>query len=131
MNYCLQQLFLAGKRGADGRLSSAQTALMLQEETIRRLERERKVLNDKLLTLEASIAQAEADKRVFREKLGKSQKAETRSEKERDAMRQQIDNAESRVTRMELKKKSLEGKTLLNGTVISQALMKYAQTLLD
>ena len=31
-----------GKRGADGRLSSAQTALMLQEETIRRHERERK-----------------------------------------------------------------------------------------
>ena len=100
-----------GKRGADGRLSSAQTAAMLQEETIRRLERERKVLNEKVINLETNIAQIEADRRSLREKTSKSQKNEVRSEKEREAMRVQIDNAESRVTRMELKKKSLEGKT--------------------
>jgi len=102
-----------GKRGADGRLSSAQTALMLQEETIRRLERERKVLNDKLMTLETGVAQVEADKRALREKVTKSQKNEARGEKERDAMRTQIDNAESRVTRMDLKRKSLEGLNIL------------------
>ena len=81
---------------------------MLQEETIRRLEREKKVLNDKLMTLETSVAQVEADKRALREKVAKSQKNETRGEKEREAMRTQIDNAESRVTRMDLKRKSLE-----------------------
>lgn len=98
-----------GKRGADGRLSSAQTALMLQEETIRRLERERKVLNEKMLALETNFAQSEADRRNFREKYTKSQKSESRYEKEREAMRAQIDNAESRVTRMDLKRKALEG----------------------
>ena len=37
-----------GKRGSDGRLASAQTALMLQEETIRRCEREKKALAEKV-----------------------------------------------------------------------------------
>ena len=37
-----------GKRGSDGRLASAQTALMLQEETIRRCEREKKALSEKV-----------------------------------------------------------------------------------
>ena len=37
-----------GKRGSDGRLASAQTALMLQEETIRRCEREKKALGEKV-----------------------------------------------------------------------------------
>ena len=38
-----------GKRGSDGRLASAQTALMLQEETIRRCEREKKALAEKVI----------------------------------------------------------------------------------
>ena len=51
------------KRGIDGRLASAQTALMLQEETIRRNERERKGMADKISNLERSIAAGESEKR--------------------------------------------------------------------
>ena len=54
---------ITDKRGIDGRLTSAQTALMMQEETIRRNERERKVLSDKVSTLERSVAAAESEKR--------------------------------------------------------------------
>ena len=56
-------LCLPDKRGIDGRLTSAQTALMMQEETIRRNERERKVLSDKVSTLERALAAAESEKR--------------------------------------------------------------------
>ena len=98
-----------GKRGADGRLSSAQTALMLQEETIRKLERERKSLNEKMLVLETSLAQAEADRRALKDKVSKLQHSEARSDQEKEAMRAQIENAESRLTRMDLKKRALEG----------------------
>ncbi len=51
------------KKGIDGRLASAQTALMLQEETIRRNERERKSMSDKIQALERNLVAAEADKR--------------------------------------------------------------------
>ena len=53
----------AGKRDIDGRLTSAQTALMLQEETIRRNERERKQMSDKISNLERALAAADSDKR--------------------------------------------------------------------
>lgn len=60
----LKQLFFsADKRGIDSRLASAQTALMLQEETIRRNERERKVMADKINSLERSLAAADTEKR--------------------------------------------------------------------
>ena len=54
---------IAGKRDIDGRLASAQTALMLQEETIRRNERERKQMLDKINNLERNISAIESDKR--------------------------------------------------------------------
>ena len=53
----------AGKRDIDGRLASAQTALMLQEETIRRNERERKQMLDKINNLERNVSAIESDKR--------------------------------------------------------------------
>ena len=52
-----------GKKDIDSRLASAQTALMLQEETIRRNERERKTMNDKIANLERNLVAAETDKR--------------------------------------------------------------------
>ena len=52
-----------GKRDIDGRLATAQTALMVQEETIRRKERERKALSDKVGALERSVASLESEKR--------------------------------------------------------------------
>lgn len=59
----LWEFFSTDKRGIDSRLASAQTALMLQEETIRRNERERKVMTDKINSLERSLAAADTEKR--------------------------------------------------------------------
>ena len=56
-------MYLPDKRGIDGRLASAQTALMLQEETIRRNERERKAMADKISALERTVAANESEKR--------------------------------------------------------------------
>ena len=106
-------IFLQGRRGADGRLSSAQTALMLQEETIRRLERERKGLNEKISVLDSSLAQAEGERRQLRDKVAQLQQSESKSDQEKEAMRAQIENAESRLTKVELRKRSLEGKSSL------------------
>ena len=58
-SFCLSP----GKRDIDGRLATAQTALMVQEETIRRKERERKALSDKVGALERSVASLESEKR--------------------------------------------------------------------
>ena len=102
-------IFQKGKRGADGKLSSAQTALMLQEETIRRLERERKSINEKMHALETSLAQSEAERRQFKDKVAKLQSNDSKIEQEKEAMRSQIENAESRITRIELKKRGVEG----------------------
>jgi rootletin len=55
----------AGRREADGRLASAQTALMLQEETIRRNERERQQLTDKIASLERTTASVDSEKRLL------------------------------------------------------------------
>ena len=102
-------MFLSGKRGADGKLSSAQTALMLQEETIRRLERERKTLNEKMEALETSLAQSDAERRQLKDKVAKLQMNDAKIEQEKEAMRSQIENAESRITRIDLKKRGVEG----------------------
>ena len=50
------------KRGTDNRLNSAQTALMLQEETIRRNERDIKYLNDKIGELERQLTAVSSHK---------------------------------------------------------------------
>ena len=54
---------LTGKRDVDSRLTSAQTALMLQEDTIRRGERERKQMADKISNMERFLAASESEKR--------------------------------------------------------------------
>jgi len=55
----------------DGRFASAQTALMLQEETIRRNERERKLMSEKLSNLERSLSGSESEKRQLQERNAK------------------------------------------------------------
>ena len=62
---------IAGKRDIDGRLASAQTALMLQEETIRRNERERKQMLDKVNNLERNISAMEADRRQLEVRIAR------------------------------------------------------------
>ena len=110
----LYLIFHSGRRTLDSRLSSAQTALTMQEETIRRLERDRKAQNEKIEALEEGLGQAEDDRRQQKEKVMRLQQSEAKSEQEKEAMRVQIENAESRITKIELKKRSLEGTSFSN-----------------
>ena len=55
----------------DGRFASAQTALMLQEETIRRNERERKIMTEKLTNLERSLNATEGEKKQLQDRNSK------------------------------------------------------------
>lgn len=105
-------MIFSGRRTLDSRLSSAQTALTMQEETIRRLERDRKGLSEKIEALEEGLGQAEDDRRQQKERVMRLQQSEAKSEQEKEAMRVQIENAESRITKIELKKRSLEGMAL-------------------
>lgn len=52
---------LAGRRGE---LSSTQATLLLQEETLRRGERERQALREKVTALERSLHAAEGERRA-------------------------------------------------------------------
>lgn len=101
--------FVADKRGIDGRLASAQTALMLQEETIRRNERERKALTDKVSSLEHKLTSLETEKRQLMEKLAKQKQTETKLEDDKKQLKQVIDDAENRCTKIELSRRSVEG----------------------
>ncbi len=60
------------RRGVDGRLESAQTALALQEETIRRNERERKAMADRINALERQVVSAETERRQINVRLSKT-----------------------------------------------------------
>ena len=55
----------------DGRFASAQTALMLQEETIRRNERERKIITDKVTNLERTLNATESEKKQLQDRNSK------------------------------------------------------------
>lgn len=55
--------FRPGKRGVDGRLSSTQAMLQQQEETVRRGERERRALTDRVKELERALQTAETEKK--------------------------------------------------------------------
>ena len=52
------------KRDVDGRLNSANTAIMAQEEQIRRNERELKVKGDKISTLERALKESDDSNKV-------------------------------------------------------------------
>jgi septal ring factor EnvC (AmiA/AmiB activator) len=57
-------LFL-DKKGVDTRLQGAQSTLLLQEETIRRSERERKTMLDQIAGLERQLLAMENEKKQF------------------------------------------------------------------
>lgn len=63
LRFATRGLAAAGRRGADGKLGSAQAALLLQEETLRRGERERRALLEKVSALERSLHAAEGERR--------------------------------------------------------------------
>lgn len=54
----------AERRSLDGKLTGAQTALMLQEETLRWSERERKAQAEKLVVLEHDLQAASSERRA-------------------------------------------------------------------
>ena len=56
-------LYFTDKKGIDGRLSTAQAALMMQEETIRRNERERKQTSDNVAQMSRQISSLESEVR--------------------------------------------------------------------
>ncbi|GAA53597.1 rootletin [Clonorchis sinensis] len=99
----------AGRRGVDGQLSSTQTALMLQEEALRKNERDRKLLGDKISQLERQLAASESEKREEQEKLEKMRQAEARLEEELRLSRCALEEAENRITQLEVARRSLEG----------------------
>ena len=51
------------KKGVDTRLQSAQNALLLQEDTIRRSERERKTMLDQITALERQLLGLDNEKK--------------------------------------------------------------------
>jgi len=55
----------AGRRELDSRLTSAQAAMTLHEETMKRSERERCQLVDRLDSAERCLAAADSDKRIL------------------------------------------------------------------
>lgn len=54
----------AARRSVDGRLSGAQAELALQEESVRRSERERRAALDQVATLERSLQATENELRA-------------------------------------------------------------------
>lgn len=61
----------------DGKLSGAQMAMLLQEETLRRNEQERKTLVDKLATVERSLHTADSERRAMQVRgVAREKKAE-------------------------------------------------------
>jgi hypothetical protein len=56
-------LFWLDKKGVDTRLQGAQNTLLLQEDTIRRTERERKTMLDQITGLERQLLAMENEKK--------------------------------------------------------------------
>ena len=64
---------LLGRRDVDRRLSSAQSALLLQQETLKRADRERCQLVERIDALQRSLAANENDKRLLEVPILKNQ----------------------------------------------------------
>ncbi|CAL8079433.1 unnamed protein product [Calicophoron daubneyi] len=99
----------ADRKGVDGRLSSTQTALMLQEETLRKNERDRKQMADKISQMERQLAASGLERREDQDKLNKLRQSEARLEEEQRLSRKALEEAENRITQLEVIRRSLEG----------------------
>uniref|UniRef100_A0A8C7GH56 Ciliary rootlet coiled-coil, rootletin n=1 Tax=Oncorhynchus kisutch TaxID=8019 RepID=A0A8C7GH56_ONCKI len=97
------------RRGVDGRLSSTQAMLQQQEETVRRGERERRALTDRVKVLERALQTAETERKHTQDQLSKQRAGEVRLEAERRRLQEALETAEARGTRVELGRRSLEG----------------------
>ena len=90
-------------------MNSAQTALMLQEETIRRNERDIKYLNDKIGELERQLSAVDGERRNLDEKICQMKKSGDQLEAEKKNVSENLDSMENKATKLELTKRSLEG----------------------
>lgn len=61
--------YFIDKKGVDTRLQSAQNALLLQEDTIRRGERERKTMLDQITALERQLLGVDNEKKQILVKI--------------------------------------------------------------
>ena len=122
----------AGRRGGGGELSSTQATLLLQEELLRRGERERRALREKVTALERSLHAAEGERRAAQVgiavegwilplslsptapcqpsgDLQERMSAVRAGEAELEDAKRRLEAAENRSTRLELQQRVLEG----------------------
>uniref|UniRef100_A0A8B9RJA6 Ciliary rootlet coiled-coil, rootletin n=1 Tax=Astyanax mexicanus TaxID=7994 RepID=A0A8B9RJA6_ASTMX len=104
---CVCVCVCVGKRGVDSRLSSTQAMLQQQEECVRRGERERRALTERVNELERTLQNCVTS--LTQEQCSKLRAGEVRLEAERRRLREALEGAESRATRVELGRRSLEG----------------------
>lgn len=97
------------KRDVDGRLTSAGTTIMLQEEQIRRNERDIKVKADKIDTLERGLKESDDSNKIANDKLSKMKSNQNILESDRKKLKVALDSSESGKTQLELGKRTLEG----------------------
>lgn len=81
---------------------------MLQEETIRRSERERKANADKLNNLERQLASSETEKQSLSERLSKSRASESRLLEDKQRLKKIIDEGEMRMNDAEVSRRAYE-----------------------
>ncbi|CAF3320875.1 unnamed protein product [Rotaria socialis] len=101
--------FEEDKKGVDTRLQSAQSALLLHEDTIRRSERERKTMIDQITALERQILGMETEKKQIFEKMNFSKSSEARLSDEKRQLKRALEEYEARTTDLEMNKRALEG----------------------
>ena len=97
------------KRDVDGRLNSANTNIMAQEEQIRRNERELKVKADKVGTLERALKESDDSNKVLNDKLSKTKHNLGLTDAAQKKTKAALEAAEVGKTQLELGKRSLEG----------------------
>ena len=82
---------------------------MLQEETIRRNERERKASNDKMSNLERQLQLSDSEKRQCQEKIAKLKTAETKLNEEKQQLKKLLEETEQKATEIEMARRAAEG----------------------
>uniref|UniRef100_A0A3P9BZZ5 Ciliary rootlet coiled-coil, rootletin n=1 Tax=Maylandia zebra TaxID=106582 RepID=A0A3P9BZZ5_9CICH len=101
------QVYPSWKRGLDERLTTTQILLQQQEEAVRRGDRERRALSDRVKDLERALQASETDKKHIQKDNNGKRALSTNLERKR--LREALEAAEARATRVELGRRSLEG----------------------
>lgn len=97
------------KKGSEGKLANAQTALLLQEETIRKAERERKILNEKIGELERNLKSSERNGLALVHEIDGLRSIEASNVEEKRHLKEEIDRALGQLTSKNVDFKASEG----------------------